>query len=360
VAAEGRRGAAADEEAARPPGVWEAPAGELFVRARQACGFAPARYYATLGAQAGQTKPTLRLLGASSASGRSGAFFFITPDQQFFIKTCTRNDWRALLRILPAYVGHLESAREDVNRRSGTRTSSMSNSLLTPDAIGNEVGAEHNNQPGSQLEGFVDTLLPRYLGLYRFQADADAKPVRVVVMTNVFAGAVRIDRRYDLKGSTHGRAASEKERRKSAPIFKDLDWTSSEPAFELAASSRDKLTETLERDTAFLSRHKLIDYSLLLGIHRRKEGEGPRPTEGMLVTTVADGSRLAYIGLVDVLTPYGAKKMAETFFLGRMTGRDISCQPPSVYARRFIGFVRDHVLHAKSAGGDAADARNRV
>eukprot|EP00959_Pyramimonas_sp_CCMP1952_P143180 2997730-Pyramimonas_sp.AAC.1 len=33
------------------------------------------------------------------------------------------------------------------------------------------------------------------------QADGDAKPVRVVVMTNVFAGAVSIDRRYDLKAT---------------------------------------------------------------------------------------------------------------------------------------------------------------
>lgn len=314
----------------RPPGVWEAPAENLFKRVRQACGYSPARYYATLGLQDGQKEPTLRLLGASSAAGRSGAFFFLTPDQQFFVKTCTKKDWMTLLRILEDYVKHVEGAREVQRIR---RDSTDITEIVEQSAAG--------------FQGFVETLLPRYLGLYRFQTEAGgkSKPIRVVIMTNVFAAAETIDRRYDLKGSTHGRVASKKELAKVCPVLKDLDFQASENPLRLDPVTRSKLMQTLREDTVFLEAHGLIDYSLLIGVHDRSEDQGRKTTEGMLVTTVSDDTRSSYVGVVDILTPYLARKKAETFFLGKLTGRDISCQPPRVYAKRFLRFIGEHAFH---------------
>merc|ERR1719258_830696 len=65
----------------------------------------------------------------------------------------------------------------------------------------------------------------------------------------------------------------------------------------------------------------------------------------MNVCTVRDQSRHCYIGIIDVLTPYRIKKRAETFLLGTIVcGRDISCQHPKVYAKRFFRFVDKQVF----------------
>merc|ERR1712039_514024 len=90
--------------------------------------------------------------------------------------------------------------------------------------------------------------------------------------SNVFAGSQNIHRRYDLKGSTHGRKASAKERRKSAPVLKDLDWVAEETAMIIGEGARKLLLDSLAEDARFLCSQGLIDYSLLVGIH-----DGPPP-----------------------------------------------------------------------------------
>merc|ERR1719387_597786 len=85
-------------------------------------------------------------------------------------------------------------------------------------------------------------------------------------MSNVFAGAQVIDRRYDLKGSTHGRKASAKELKKSAPILKDIDWLEREKPMVIGTEERNLLATALQEDTRFLRSQGLIDYSLLMGI----------------------------------------------------------------------------------------------
>lgn len=54
------------------------------------------------------------------------------------------------------------------------------------------------------------TLLPQYLGLYRFTVDGTEN--YVVVSRNVFSQNLTIHKKYDLKGSTVDRSATEKEK----------------------------------------------------------------------------------------------------------------------------------------------------
>eukprot|EP00929_Paragymnodinium_shiwhaense_P047415 TRINITY_DN24054_c0_g1_i1.p1 TRINITY_DN24054_c0_g1~~TRINITY_DN24054_c0_g1_i1.p1 ORF type:complete len:571 (-),score=124.24 TRINITY_DN24054_c0_g1_i1:35-1747(-) len=331
---------------------FQSPQPELFARVREACGFAPARYYATMGMLEGQTEPTLALVGSAAAAGKSGAFFFLSPDQQLIAKSCTKEDWNTLLRILPDYVEVIEAARRRATERGNHHGrssrvsvgSSASTSWTCPDGTTRE-DVENIPEP---LKGFCETLLPRFLGLYSLRAGSDKRLVRVLVMVNVFAGVQTIDRRYDVKGSTVGRKASKKERVKSAPVYKDLDWCKDEGALLVSEAIRHQLRETLQNDLDFLARKGLMDYSLLVGVHDRNEAsrkDGNSGVERMPVITLTDPTRYCYIGIIDVLTPYYTRKRAETFFKGQlMCGRNISCQPPKHYARRMLDFIDNQVF----------------
>ncbi|KTF74213.1 hypothetical protein cypCar_00049289 [Cyprinus carpio] len=66
------------------------------------------------------------------------------------------------------------------------------------------------------------TLLPKFFGLYCVQSGG--KNIRIVVMNNILPRIVRMHLKFDLKGSTYKRRASKKEREKSKPTFKDLDF----------------------------------------------------------------------------------------------------------------------------------------
>lgn len=315
---------------------FEAPEGHLFNRCRVACGFTPVRYFATMGLQDGLTEPNLALIGGQDAAGKSGSFFFLSPDQQLIAKSCTKEDWVQLLRILPDYVEFVEAARAKANAKvDGERRS--------PERL-SQRGL--HNGTCSFVRGFTETLLPRFLGLYKLTLPGDdpKSDVRVLIMANVFGGAMSIERRYDLKGSTHGRKASKKECAKKAPTYKDIDWVAKEPGLGLSIPNREMLLEAIRLDLDFLDKHGLMDYSLLVGVHDIAQ-DAPSVYEAMNVVTVRDQTRHCYLGIIDVLTPYRIKKRAETFFMGSIVcGRDISCQHPSVYARRFKRFTERQVF----------------
>ena len=84
------------------------------------------------------------------------------------------------------------------------------------------------------------------------------------------------------QGSTYKRKASKREREKNSPTFKDLDFMEmhSEGIF-LQPDLHASLRNSIQRDCTVLESFKIMDYSLLIGIHnvdlaaRDKEGGGP-------------------------------------------------------------------------------------
>lgn len=91
------------------------------------------------------------------------------------------------------------------------------------------------------------TLLPKFFGLYCVQCGG--KNIRVVVMNNILPRSVRMHLKFDLKGSTYKRRASKKEREKSKPTFKDLDFLSDVPdGLTLDQDTFSALVKTLQRD----------------------------------------------------------------------------------------------------------------
>ncbi|KAH8849519.1 Phosphatidylinositol 4-phosphate 5-kinase type-1 alpha [Schistosoma japonicum] len=166
-----------------------------------------------------------------SNPGASGSIFYISQDDEFIIKTVQHKEGEFLQKLLPEYFMNL---------------------------------MQHPR-----------TLLPKYYGLYCYQSGH--KNIRFVVMNNLLPSSVRIHEKYDLKGSTYGRQASEAERAKTSPTLKDLDFISNHPdGIWLEAETYDALLKTIERDCLVLKSFRIMDYSLLLGIHNLDQAKRER------------------------------------------------------------------------------------
>uniref|UniRef100_A0A672K0M3 Phosphatidylinositol 5-phosphate 4-kinase type-2 gamma n=1 Tax=Sinocyclocheilus grahami TaxID=75366 RepID=A0A672K0M3_SINGR len=108
-------------------------------------------------------------------------------------------------------------------------------------------------------------LLPQFLGLYRVTVDNE--DTYLLVMRNMFSHRLTVHRKYDLKGSLVFREASDKEKVKELPTFKDVDFRNNMQRVYISEEEKEKLLDKLNRDIEFLVRLKIMDYSLLLGIH---------------------------------------------------------------------------------------------
>ncbi|CAH2056420.1 unnamed protein product, partial [Iphiclides podalirius] len=174
-----------------------------------------------------------------SNPGASGSIFYLTNDDEFIIKTVQHKEGEFLQKLLPGYYLNL-----DQNPR---------------------------------------TLLPKFFGLYCYQCNS--KNVRLVAMNNLLPSSVKLHQKYDLKGSTYKRKASKGERQKSSPTYKDLDFMEHHPeGIFLEADTYNALIKTMQRDCRVLESFKIMDYSLLVGIHnldeaQREKSEARKRTE---------------------------------------------------------------------------------
>uniref|UniRef100_A0AAR2J9N0 Phosphatidylinositol 5-phosphate 4-kinase type-2 gamma n=1 Tax=Pygocentrus nattereri TaxID=42514 RepID=A0AAR2J9N0_PYGNA len=236
------------------------------------------------------------------------------------------------------------------------------------------------------------TLLPQFLGMYRVSVESE--DTYLIVMRNMFSHRLVVHRKYDLKGSLVSREASDKEKVKELPTFKDVDFRNNMQKVYVTEEQKEKIMEKLNRDVEFLVKLKIMDYSLLLGIHdvgraEREEEEGeepscedegesenglnPAPQVGSFGTSPegiagymnsfkplgpgefdpyvdvyavksapgAPQREVYFMGLIDVLTQYDTKKKAahaaKTVKHG--AGAEISTVHPEQYAKRFRDFI---------------------
>uniref|UniRef100_A0A914ZAV9 1-phosphatidylinositol-5-phosphate 4-kinase n=1 Tax=Panagrolaimus superbus TaxID=310955 RepID=A0A914ZAV9_9BILA len=239
------------------------------------------------------------------------------------------------------------------------------------------------------VERHGKTLLPQFLGLYRVTVDSNE--TYLLVMRNIFGGKYGIHKKYDLKGSTVQRQASEKEKTKELPTLKDNDFLDDNYKLMLPSDAKEQLMSLLKSDTGFLTRLHLMDYSLLVGIHdveqgRREEAEtapphSSDPDSGEDIQTPPDSpvasvaafkpvatdvnlddeffgiasspespkKIIYFVGLVDILTYYGVKKRTASAAKSVKYGAEaenISTVKPEQYARRLLEFVNRNVASA--------------
>ncbi|XP_030604952.1 phosphatidylinositol 4-phosphate 5-kinase type-1 alpha [Archocentrus centrarchus] len=287
-----------------------------------------------------------------SNPGASGSLFYVSSDDEFIIKTVQHKEAEFLQKLLPGYFMNINQ-----NKR---------------------------------------TLLPKFYGLYCVQAGG--KNIRIVVMNNLLPRIIPMHLKYDLKGSTYKRRASPKEREKAVPIYKDLDFIQDMPdGLLLEADNYNALCKTIQRDCLLLQSFKIMDYSLLMGIHnmdqasREKERSGggsfdntgsegavtpdqrrPQAQKSLYCTAMesiqgeargkgaldsedhmggiparnSKGERLLiYIGIIDILQSYRfIKKLEHSWKALVHDGDTVSVHRPGFYADRFQQFMCNTVF----------------
>ncbi|XP_061093660.1 phosphatidylinositol 4-phosphate 5-kinase type-1 alpha-like isoform X2 [Conger conger] len=282
-----------------------------------------------------------------SNSGASGSLFYVSSDDEFIIKTVQHKEAEFLQKLLPGYFMNLNQ-----NKR---------------------------------------TLLPKFYGLYCVQAGG--KNIRIVVMNNLLPSAVQMHMKYDMKGSTYKRRASPKEREKALPTFKDLDFVQDLPdGLLLEPDNYSALSKTITRDCLLLQSFKIMDYSMLMGIHnldhacrerfgeragaeaamtpdqRRPQaqkalystamesiqgearGKGVQESDqdhlgGIPARNIKGERMLVYIGIIDILQSYRfVKKLEHSWKALVHDGDTVSVHRPGFYADRFQQFMCNTVF----------------
>ncbi|XWS23799.1 hypothetical protein CRYUN_Cryun28dG0046500 [Craigia yunnanensis] len=164
-----------------------------------------------------------------SSPGKSGSFFYLTQDDRFIIKTVKKSEVKVLIRMLPSYYQHV---------------CRYENSLVT-----------------------------KFYGVHCVKPIGGQK-TRFIVMGNLFCSEYRIHRRFDLKGSSHGRSTDKPEEEiDETTTLKDLDLNF---VFRLQRNWFQELMKQIDQDCEFLEAEGIMDYSLLVGLHFRDDNRGDK------------------------------------------------------------------------------------
>ncbi|XP_015279045.1 PREDICTED: phosphatidylinositol 5-phosphate 4-kinase type-2 beta [Gekko japonicus] len=282
----------------------------------------------------------------TDSHGRCGVHFLTTYDRRFVIKAVSSEDVAEMHNILKKYHQFI-------------------------------------------VECHGNTLLPQFLGMYRLTVDG--VETYMVVTRNVFSHRLTVHRKYDLKGSTVAREASDKEKVRTAVEGR---FTTDGPLLHIDANSRGSWGERtpFSVGSQFLAQLKIMDYSLLVGIHDvdraeqeemevedraedeecENDGVGGNPigsygtppdSPGNLLNfprffgpgefdasvdvyamkshESAPKKEVYFMAIIDILTPYDTKKKAahaaKTVKHG--AGAEISTVNPEQYSKRFNEFM---------------------
>uniref|UniRef100_A0A8C0CET6 Phosphatidylinositol 5-phosphate 4-kinase type-2 alpha n=1 Tax=Balaenoptera musculus TaxID=9771 RepID=A0A8C0CET6_BALMU len=264
----------------------------------------------------------------NDSQARSGARFHTSYDKRYIIKTITSEDVAEMHNILKKYHQYI-------------------------------------------VECHGITLLPQFLGMYRL--NVDGVEIYVIVTRNVFSHRLSVYRKYDLKGSTVAREASDKEKAKELPTLKDNDFINEGQKIYIDDNNKKVFLEKLKKDVEFLAQLKLMDYTEQEeveceendgeeeGGERRHHPVGTPPdSPGNTLNSsppLAPGEfdptlmfmelnamkvnsprkEVYFMAIIDILTHYEQKEAAHA------AGAEISTVNPEQYSKRFLDFI-GHIL----------------
>ncbi|KDP29267.1 hypothetical protein JCGZ_16656 [Jatropha curcas] len=288
-----------------------------------------------------------------SSPGKSGSFFYLTNDDRYMIKTMKKAEVKVLIRMLSAYFNHVKA--------------------------------------------YENTLVTKFFGLHCVKLTGPAqKKVRFIIMGNLFCSEYTIHRRFDLKGSSLGRITDKPESElESTTILKDLDLNF---IFRLQKAWFQEFCRQVDRDCELLEQERIMDYSLLVGLHFREvspngdlipsasrassageiDSDAPRLSRADMDHLLLDPARWArirlgvnmparvertirrqdcelqlvgeltgecydvimFFGIIDILQDYDiSKKLEHAYKSIQYDPTSISAVDPKQYSRRFRDFI---------------------
>ncbi|KAF2707414.1 SAICAR synthase-like protein [Pleomassaria siparia CBS 279.74] len=168
------------------------------------------------------------ILSELGSPGKSGSFFYFSRDYKYIIKTIHHAEHKFLRMILKDYYNHVQAN--------------------------------------------PNTLLSQFYGLHRVKIPYGRK-IHFVVMNNLFPPHRDIHRTFDLKGSTIGRDFKEEDLEENPrATLKDLNWLRRDQHLEFGPTKKKAFIEQMQKDVKLLQRLRIMDYSLLIGIHDLERG----------------------------------------------------------------------------------------
>uniref|UniRef100_A0A0E0J6I2 1-phosphatidylinositol-4-phosphate 5-kinase n=1 Tax=Oryza nivara TaxID=4536 RepID=A0A0E0J6I2_ORYNI len=245
-----------------------------------------------------------------SSPGKSGSFFYFTNDDKYMIKTMKKAEVKVLLRMLPAYYKHVRS--------------------------------------------FDNTLVTKFFGLHCVKiTGAIQKKVRFVIMGNLFCSNYSIHRRFDLKGSSHGRTTDKPlDQIDETTTLKDLDLNF---IFRLEGSWYEDFCRQVDKDyssspdnettqTALEDEEKRkAPVKLGIGMPSRVENVVKNPeSESQLIgePTGEFQDVILFFGIIDILQDYDiSKKLEHAYKSMQYDPNSISAVDPKQYCKRFRDFI---------------------
>lgn len=168
------------------------------------------------------------------SNAKSGQFFFYSHDGRYMIKTQTQEEKNFLRQILPDYYVHLR------------------------------------DNPHS--------FITHFYGMYRVKIPELGKSIHFVIMKSVFNTEKEIHKIWDLKGSTLGRYS-----KRGESVHKDLDFVSEGRKLYVGQKAKGGIMNQLKKDSDFLAKMRIMDYSLLLGVHVCTRGEQKKERKAHLM-----------------------------------------------------------------------------
>lgn len=232
-----------------------------------------------------------------SIGGKSGAFFYFTSDKELILKTIKEEELDVLKEMIKDYSARITS------------------------------------EPCSYLS--------KIFGAYKIKIE-NCSTVRVVLMENLLS---RMENpiMFDLKGSKKNRKLSMTSYNDidSMPrnrVYKDLDFIDIVTDIQLDSFEMPEVLESIELDTELLRKHKLMDYSLLMGLDDRPFLNSSM-CKGNKVIKI--GKYSIVIGIIDYFQAYNIKKKIEKGYkMIKSKSEEVSVMSPEPYRTRFMNLMR--------------------